>query len=71
MDLRRQPVDVLLLRPSGSTGGDTVVSSKSETELEDESRDIMHRTCLRPDYTLSKQLMRSQGFRREKDYWKC
>lgn len=62
MELRRQPVDELL-RPWQSTGGDTVASSRSDSDLEDEdeSRDAMHRTCLRPGYTLSKQLMLSFG----------
>eukprot|EP00980_Cylindrotheca_fusiformis_P018800 scaffold6265_cov193-Cylindrotheca_fusiformis.AAC.20 len=62
LELRRAPVDALL-RPRANSGADTDVSSRSEAEVEDQDDtiDLMHRTCLRPGYTLSKQLMLSFG----------
>lgn len=65
MTLRRQPVDELLApRPSSvSVAGETTVASSVADDSEDEHRDdILYKTCLRPGYTLNKQLMLSFGF---------
>ncbi|CAJ1915438.1 unnamed protein product [Cylindrotheca closterium] len=65
MALRRQPIDELLVpRGSVSHPGDTTVASSqaAESDFEDEYRnDILYKTCLRPGYTLNKQLMLSFG----------